>query len=172
MTEEVMADCILDVIDSLGEATMPEIMDALGPEAKGDQDWTPWPETAPIGRGLSETAVDAFSSLWADIAPLSALEGDKNPRRLVRRSSLPRPDAAAIFNYIARYYRARHACLRGSKQAWAEADVAGNAQQQRVCAEQNSATSAIMMCLRDIGRYMLNLHPEDDSNPFGGPEDY
>ena len=171
MTEEAMTHLILDVIDCLGEATMGEILDVLGPEAQGDQDWTPWPETAPIWSGMSEMAVDAFDSLWADIAPLPAPAGDENPPlRFTRRSSLPRPDAAAIFNYIARYYRAQHACLRASKQAWAEA--AGNAQEQRACEEQNCATSAIMMCLRDIGRFMVNAHPENDCNPFGGPDDY
>jgi hypothetical protein len=30
----------------------------------------------------------------------------------------------------------------------------------------------IMMCLRDIGRFMVNAHPEDDCNPFGGADDY
>lgn len=37
MTEETMAGHILDVIDCIGEDTMAEIMEVLGPEAQGDQ---------------------------------------------------------------------------------------------------------------------------------------
>jgi hypothetical protein len=36
----------------------------------------------------------------------------------------------------------------------------------------NLINSAEMMALRDAGRALMGMDPEDDANPFGGTDDY
>jgi hypothetical protein len=43
---------------------------------------------------------------------------------------------------------------------------------QRGDLDANARDSITMMALRDAGRFILEMDPEDDTNPFGGPDDY
>jgi hypothetical protein len=36
----------------------------------------------------------------------------------------------------------------------------------------NAFNSTTMMALRDVGRFLVGMDPEDDTSPFGGPDDY
>lgn len=116
------------------------------------------------------TRTEQKDSSWLQ-APLQAPEGDENRSlRFTRRESLAWPDAAAIFAYLQRYYASQLAWLRESKQDWSYA-VADD-KTRRQCEQWTVAARATMACLRDIARFMVNAHPEDDRNPLGGPDDY
>jgi hypothetical protein len=67
-------------------------------------------------------------------------------------------DPAAIFGYLRSNHHHLHEQLRESK--------------RRDDLYNNCAISSQMILLRDIGRFILGFDPEDDTNPFGGPEDY
>jgi hypothetical protein len=66
--------------------------------------------------------------------------------------------AAETFELLGRM----HACLYDElKKSKARGDY-----------EMNHVNSSKMIMLRDIGRFILRWDPEDDANPFGGPDDY
>jgi hypothetical protein len=70
----------------------------------------------------------------------------------------PMKDIQATFQFIAHCHSRFDDELRESKR---KGDL-----------ENNSAISHTMLMLRDIGRFILDIDPGDDGNPFGGPIDY
>jgi len=81
-------------------------------------------------------------------------------------------DSVETFNYIEQYHQAQHAHLRESRRKWEQAKKDNKPEEEGFYADQNCACSSTMIALRDIGRFMLGIDPEDDSNPFDGPDDY
>lgn len=70
-TKEEMAAKILEVIDREGGfATFPPIMDALGPDARGNYEWILGAPNIVVWSGMSQVAIDAFESVRNLIEPV------------------------------------------------------------------------------------------------------
>jgi hypothetical protein len=68
MNAQEMSDVILKIIDDRKEASIVEIVQAIGPEARGDFAWELFPN-AIMWAGVSECLVDAFRLIRSAIEP-------------------------------------------------------------------------------------------------------
>ena len=68
MTEEQMADRIVEFVRDRPAASFPEIMAAVGPEAKGEFEWSIAPNTI-LWVGLSEKIIKAFQMVKDRVRP-------------------------------------------------------------------------------------------------------
>jgi hypothetical protein len=78
-------------------------------------------------------------------------ENEMSPKA---NTAMPMRTAIEVFEMLKARHAFLHNCLRDSR--------------RRGDLEANAGTSSEMITLRDVGRFMLGMDPEDDTNPFGG----
>lgn len=73
-----------------------------------------------------------------------------------------------VFTRMADLHAVKAKELKESTTRWRFSTGAGRAR----CEERNLTLSVELMLLRDLGRFIAGIDPEDDGNPFGSSEDY
>lgn len=72
-------------------------------------------------------------------------------------------DSQTVFEFFGRYHARLHERSRESRRMW---QLASTPEEKEWAGFNNLSLSVRMMVLRDVGRFMSGINPEDDGNPF------
>ena len=88
---------------------------------------------------------------------------------ITKKAKYPIPMVDEVFDWLGWQHACDYAALRKTKTLWATLPPG---EDRELAKWNNTVPGTRMMLLRDFDRKVACIDPENDCNPFGGPDDY